>query len=57
MYAAFAVDGLSARITGWKAARTTQASLVVDALNMSSWTRRGVVLEGLIRRGVTASNG
>jgi len=48
VYVAFVVDVYSRRIVGWKAARTMAASLVVDALNMAAWTRRGVDLDGLI---------
>ena len=48
VYVAFVVDVFSRRIVGWKAARTMHASLVVDALNMAAWTRRGVDLDGLI---------
>ena len=48
VYVAFVVDVFSRRIVGWKAARTMHAALVVDALNMAAWTRRGVDLTGLI---------
>ncbi len=48
VYVAFVVDVYSRRIVGWKAARTMHASLVVDALNMAAWTRRGVDIEGVI---------
>lgn len=48
VYVAFVVDVYSRRIVGWKAARTMHASLVVDALNMAAWIRRGVDLAGLI---------
>jgi putative transposase len=48
VYVAFVVDVFSRRIVGWKAARTMHASLVVDALNMAAWTRRGVDLAGLV---------
>jgi len=48
VYVAFVIDVFSRRIVGWKAARTMHASLVVDALNMAAWTRRGIDLEGLI---------
>lgn len=40
VYVALITDVFSRRIVGWKAARTMQASLVVDALNMAAWTRR-----------------
>lgn len=48
VYVAFIVDVFSRRIVGWKAARTMQVSLVLDALNMAAWTRRGVDIEGVI---------
>ena len=48
VYVAFVIDVFSRRIVGWKAARTMHASLVVDALNMAAWTRRGTDLDGLI---------
>jgi len=48
VYVAFVIDVFSRRIVGWKAARTMQAVLVVDALNMAAWTRRGTSLDGLI---------
>ena len=48
VYVAFVIDVFSRRIVGWKAARTMHASLVVDALNMAAWTRRGTDLKGLI---------
>jgi len=48
VYVAFIIDVFSRRIVGWKAARTMHAALVVDGLNMASWTRRGVDLAGLI---------
>lgn len=48
VYVAFVVDVFSRRIVGWKAARTMHANLVVDALNMAAWTRRGIDLNGLI---------
>jgi putative transposase len=48
VYLAFVIDVFSRRIVGWKAARSMQAHLVVDALNMAAWTRRGVSLDGLI---------
>jgi putative transposase len=44
---AFVIDVFSRRIVGWKAARTMHASLVVDALNMAAWARRGSSLDGL----------
>ncbi len=48
VYIAFITDMYSRRIVGWKAARTMTASLVVDALNMAAWTRRGADIEGVI---------
>jgi transposase InsO family protein len=48
VYVAFVIDVFSRRIVGWKAARTMHAPLVVDALNMAAWTRRGIDLAGLI---------
>jgi len=41
VYVAFVVDVFSRRIVGWKASRTMATSLVIDALNMAAWTRRG----------------
>lgn len=48
VYVAFVVDVFSRRIVGWRAARTMHASLVVDALNMAAWARRGMSLDGLV---------
>jgi transposase InsO family protein len=48
VYVAFVIDVFSRRIVGWKAARTMHAFLVLDALAMATWTRRGVALDGLI---------
>jgi putative transposase len=48
VYVAFVVDVFSRRIIGWKAARTMAVGLVLDALNMAAWTRRGRDLAGLI---------
>lgn len=48
VYLAVVVDVFSRRIAGWKVARTMHTSLVLDALNMAAWTRRGVDLDGLI---------
>jgi putative transposase len=48
VYVAFVVDVFSRRIIGWKAARSMHTTLVLDALNMAAWTRRGVSLEGLV---------
>jgi putative transposase len=48
VYVAFIVDVFSRRIVGWKASRSMTAALVVDAVNMAAWVRRGVDLAGLI---------
>jgi transposase InsO family protein len=48
VYVAFVTDVFSRRIVGWKASRSMSAALVVDALNMAAWVRRGVELAGLI---------
>ena len=48
VYVAFIVDVFSRRIVGWKAARSMTKALVIDALNMAAWVRRGVSLEGLV---------
>jgi putative transposase len=48
VYVAFITDVFSRRIVGWKASRSMSAALVVDALNMAAWIRRGVDLDGLI---------
>jgi transposase InsO family protein len=48
VYVAFVIDVFSRRIVGWKAARSMTAALVVDALNMAAWTRRGVDINGVI---------
>jgi putative transposase len=48
VYVAFVIDVFSRRIVGWKAARTMHAPLVVDALNMAAWTRRGVDIDGVV---------
>lgn len=48
VYVAFITDVFSRRIVGWKAARTMTASLVLDALNMAAWIRRGIDLDGLV---------
>jgi putative transposase len=47
-YVCFIVDAFSRMIVGWKAARTMHTSLVLDALNMAAWTRRGVDIDGVI---------
>jgi len=48
VYVAFVTDVFSRRIVGWKAARSMTANLVIDALNMAAWVRRGTDLAGLI---------
>lgn len=48
VYVAFITDVFSRRIVGWKASRSMTAPLVVDALNMAAWVRRGVDLAGVI---------
>jgi putative transposase len=48
VYVAFVVDVFSRRIVGWKAARTMHTNLVLDALNMAAWTRRGVGIDGVV---------
>ena len=48
VYVAFIVDVFSRRIVGWKAARQMTTALVLDALNMAAWTRRGTDLAGLV---------
>lgn len=48
VYVAFVIDVFSRRIVGWKAARTMHANLVIDALNMAAWVRRGADLDGVI---------
>jgi len=48
VYVAFVTDTFSRRIVGWKASRSMSAALVIDALNMAAWVRRGVALAGVI---------
>jgi len=48
VYVSFVVDVFSRRIVGWKASRTMHTSLVLDALNMAAWTRRGVDIDGVV---------
>ena len=47
VYVAFITDVFSRRIVGWKAARSMHAAMVVDALNMAAWTRRGIDIDGV----------
>jgi transposase InsO family protein len=48
VYVSFVVDVFSRRIVGWKASRTMATSLVLDALNMAAWARRGVDIDGVV---------
>ncbi len=48
VYVAFIIDVYSRRLVGWKAARSMTTALVLDALNMATWTRRHAGLDGLI---------
>lgn len=48
VYVAFVIDVFSRMIIGWSASRSMTDTLVVDALNMAAWTRRGIDLTGLI---------
>ena len=48
VYVAFVVDVFSRRIVGWKASRTMHTRLVLDALNMAAWSRRGVDIDGVV---------
>ncbi len=40
VYVAFVIDAYSRRILGWRAARSMQTALVLDALEQALWTRR-----------------
>ena len=57
VYVAFVTDVFSRRIVGWKAARSMSAQLVVDALIMAAWSRRGSDLAGLICHSDAGSQG
>jgi len=57
VYIAFVVDVFSRRIVGWKAARSMSASLVIDALNMAAWIRRGVDIDGVVCHSDAGSQG
>ena len=46
-YVCFIVDAFSRRIVGWRVASHMRTSMVLDALEMASWSR-GTNLEGLI---------
>ena len=46
-YAAFVMDVFSRRIVGWRVATTLRASLALDALEMTIWSRRER-LDGLV---------
>ena len=48
VYVAFVIDVFSRRIVGWKASWSMSARLVLDALNMAAWSRRGTALDGLV---------
>jgi len=48
VYVAFITDVFSRRIVGWKASMSMRTSLVFDALEMASWARRNVPLNGLV---------
>ena len=48
VYVAFVIDVYSRRIVGWKASRSMTKALVIDALNMAAWVRRGTDLAGVI---------
>ena len=48
IYVAFVTDVYPRRIVGWKAARSMSAQLVIDALRMAAWARRGRDLARLI---------
>jgi putative transposase len=47
VYVALVVDAFSRFIVGWRAARSLRTDLVLDALEMAIWARRGD-LEGLV---------
>jgi len=60
VYVAFVIDAFSRRIVGWKAATTMQTQLVLDALEMSIFTREqeGITdLTGLIHHTDAGSQG
>jgi transposase InsO family protein len=48
VYVAFVVDIHSRRIVGWKASRSMNTTLVLDALNMAAWVRRDADIDGVI---------
>lgn len=48
VYVAFVIDVFSRRIVGWKASLSMSSQLVLDALNMAAWSRRGAPLDGLV---------
>jgi putative transposase len=48
VYAAFIVDAYSRRIVGWQVSQSLRTDLVLDALEMALWARRGERLDGLI---------
>ncbi len=57
VYVAFVIDVFSRRIVGRKADRTMHVNLVVDALNMAAWVRRGADLDGVICHSDAGSQG
>ncbi len=57
VYVAFVVDVFSRRIVGWKAARSMTATLVLDAMDMAAWVRRGTSLDGLVCHSDAGSQG
>ena len=50
VYVAFCIDVFSRMITGWRAAKSMTTDLVLDALEMGIWQRRGQGhdLQGLV---------
>ena len=48
VYVAFVVDVFSRYVVGWQISRSLHTKLVLDALNMAYWRRRGQELTGLI---------
>ena len=47
VYVAFVIDVFSRCLVGWKAARSMNTTLVLDALNMAAWSRRHSDLAGV----------
>lgn len=48
VYVAFITDVYARRIVGWRVASTMRTELVLDALNMAAWSRRGMDLSGVV---------